>query len=156
LLCAGAVETFEGTGVLGRLGAVARGRPVLAAAFGISALSLAGLPPFSGFVAKLALLRAAFEADQYVAGGIAVAVSFLTLLSMVKIWNGVFWGERPREAPTAAAVAAPRAAALVAPAAALAVLTIVLGLGAQGLWVLSEQAASVLVDPAPYVRAVLR
>ena len=84
----------------------------------------------------------------------AVAVSFLTLFSMLKIWNGVFWGERSREAQPA--VARTRAAALVAPAAALSVLPIVLALGAQGLWVLAEQAASVLVDPAPYVRAVLR
>jgi multicomponent Na+:H+ antiporter subunit D len=156
LLCAGAVETFEGTGALGRLGALARGRPVLAAAFGISALSLAGVPPLSGFVAKLALLRAAFDLDQYAAGGVAVAVSFVTLFSMVKIWNGVFWGKRQQEPQPAVVVTGPRAAALVAPAAVLAVLTIVLGLGAQGLWVLSEQAASVLVDPAPYVRAVLR
>ncbi len=156
LLCAGAVETFEGTGVLGRLGALARERPVLAAAFGISALSLSGVPPFSGFVAKLALLRAAFDLDQYAAGGVAVAVSFVTLFSMVKIWNGVFWGERQQEPQPAAVVAGPRAAALVAPAAALAALTVGLGLGAQGLWVLSEAAASVLVDPAPYVQAVLR
>jgi multicomponent Na+:H+ antiporter subunit D len=156
LMCAGAVETFEGTGVLGRLGALARERPVLAAAFGISALSLAGVPPLSGFVAKLALLRAAFEADQYAAGGVAVAVSFVTLFSMVKIWNGVFWGERQQAPQPAVVVAGPRAAALVAPAAALAVLTIAIGLGAQVLWVLSEAAASVLVDPAPYVDAVLR
>jgi multicomponent Na+:H+ antiporter subunit D len=156
LLCAGAVETFEGTGALGRLGALARERPVLAAAFGISALSLAGVPPLSGFVAKLALLRAAFDLDQYAAGGVAVAVSFVTLFSMVKIWNGVFWGERQREPQPAVVVTRPRAAALVAPAAALAVLTVVIGLGAQGLWMLAESAASVLVDPTPYVRAVLR
>jgi multicomponent Na+:H+ antiporter subunit D len=155
-LCAGAVETFEGTGVLGRLGALARERPVLAAAFGVSAMSLTGLPPFSGFVAKLALLRAAFDADQYVFGGVAVAVSFLTLFSMLKIWNGVFWGERSREAQPAIAIGGTRAAALVAPAAALAALSIALGLGAQVLWSLSERAAALLVDQAAYVEAVLR
>jgi multicomponent Na+:H+ antiporter subunit D len=156
-LCAGAVETFEGTGALDELGALARRRPVLAAAFGVSALSLAGVPPLSGFFAKLAVLQAAFAAGDYAVGGVAVGVSFLTLLSMVKIWNGVFWGDRPseRQGPPSTPTGV-RAAALVAPAAALAALSIALGLGAQVLWSLSERAAALLVDQAAYVEAVLR
>ena len=156
-LCSGAVETFEGTGALGELGAVARRRPVLAAAFGVSALSLAGVPPLSGFFAKLALLQAAFRADDYAVAGVAVGVSFLTLFSMVKIWNGVFWGDPPAERRRpAAAPTRGRAVAIVAPAVALAVVGIAVGLGAELLWRLSEQAAGLLVDPAAYIEAVLR
>jgi len=169
-LCAGAVETFEGTGALKELGAVAGRRPVLAAAFGVSALSLAGVPPLSGFFAKLALLQAAFGADDHAVAAVAVGVSFLTLFSMVKIWNGVFWGERPAAAtattagaggaaPGDAAAAPPtrrRAGALVAPAAALAALSLAAGLGAEVLWALSQNAAALLADPAAYVEAVLR
>lgn len=172
LLCAGAVEAFEGTGTLKELGALAGRRPVLAAAFGVAALSLAGVPPLSGFFAKLALLQAAFGSEDYAVAGVAIGVSFLTLFSMVKIWNGVFWGERPVTAagtvsgtgPTAGeagpATAMPptrrRAAALVAPAAALAAISIAFGLGAELLWSLSEQAAVLLADPAAYIEAVLR
>jgi multicomponent Na+:H+ antiporter subunit D len=155
-LSAGAVETLEGTGTLDRLGGLVRRRPLLAAAFAVSALSLAGIPPLSGFVAKLALVRVAFDEQAYWAAGVAVGVSFLTLLSMVKIWNGVFWG-KPRE-PEPGGDRAPsrrRSMGVVAPAAATAVLTLVLGIGAQGLWLLADQAGEGLADPAPYVQAVL-
>ncbi|HVM27352.1 MAG TPA: monovalent cation/H+ antiporter subunit D family protein [Mycobacteriales bacterium] len=97
LLSAGAVETATGTDRLDRLGGLARREPLLAVAFLVAALSLAGLPPFSGFIAKLVLVRAAFAEQAYLAAGLAVGVSLFTLLSMMKIWNGVFWGEAPQD-----------------------------------------------------------
>jgi multicomponent Na+:H+ antiporter subunit D len=59
----------------------------------IPAFSLAGLPPFSGFLAKYSLVRAGFDDGQWVIIGIAIVVSLLTLISMTKIWIGLFWGE---------------------------------------------------------------
>lgn len=94
-LAAGAIERVEGSGRLRDLGGMARRNAVLAVAFALSALSLAGLPPLSGFFGKLLLVRAAFEAGQHLIGAVAVIVSFFTLLSMVKIWLGTFWGEDP-------------------------------------------------------------
>jgi multicomponent Na+:H+ antiporter subunit D len=95
LLSAGAVEHTHGSDRLDRLGGLALREPLLAATFLVAALSLAGLPPFSGFVAKLVLVRAALLEEQYLAAGLAIGVSLFTLLSMMKIWNGVFWGEPP-------------------------------------------------------------
>lgn len=94
-LAAGVVETTRGTGELARLGGVVRTQPVLATAFMVAALSLAGIPPLSGFVAKFLLIDAAFREGAWIGGGAAVVVSLFTLLSMVKIWNGVFWGDAP-------------------------------------------------------------
>lgn len=91
-LSTGAVEERYGTGHLDRLGGLARREPWVAVAFFAAALSLAGLPPFSGFVAKLSLLVAAQDAGQVVAVVVMVIVSLVTLLSMLKIWSGVFWG----------------------------------------------------------------
>ncbi len=54
-LVAGLIEERRGTGQLARLGGLTRLEPVLAVLFLLPALSLAGIPPFSGFVAKLAL-----------------------------------------------------------------------------------------------------
>jgi multicomponent Na+:H+ antiporter subunit D len=95
-LSAGAIEKATGTDRLDRLGGLARGQPLLAVSFLVAAFSLAGLPPFSGFVAKLVLVRAALLEEQYLAAGLAVAVSLFTLLSMMKIWNGAFWGTAPQ------------------------------------------------------------
>jgi multicomponent Na+:H+ antiporter subunit D len=96
-LAAGAIETLTGTGSLDKLGGMVRTRPMLATGFMLSALALAGIPPTSGFVGKFLLIRSAFEVGAWLLGATAVVVSFFTLLSMIKIWNGVFWGE-----PTAA------------------------------------------------------
>ncbi|MDO5633842.1 MAG: monovalent cation/H+ antiporter subunit D family protein [Micrococcus sp.] len=89
----GAVEVRYGSGRIGDLQGVAKREPILAIAFFIAALSLAGIPPFSGFVAKFTLIVAAVEAGQIAAVVVMILVSLVTLLSMLKIWNGVFWGE---------------------------------------------------------------
>ncbi|OYC98014.1 monovalent cation/H+ antiporter subunit D family protein [Microbacterium sp. Yaish 1] len=168
-LSAGAIETRFGTDRLDDLrGRVGR-EPVLMVAFGVAALSLAGIPPFSGFFAKLMLLVAAVEDGQVAAAVIAIVVSLITLLSMLKIFNAVFartvTGGEPAEPAEPAGPAgrgglavAQRSttrAALAAPAVALAAATLALGLGAQGLFALAEVAAAGLLDTTAYVRAVL-
>jgi multicomponent Na+:H+ antiporter subunit D len=92
-LVGGLIEESEGTGSLRRIGGLARTRPVLAALFLPVALSLAGLPPFSGFVAKLALVEAGLAVGSWPIVAVSLLVSLLTLVSMAKIWNGAFWGE---------------------------------------------------------------
>ncbi|NDL60446.1 monovalent cation/H+ antiporter subunit D family protein [Phytoactinopolyspora sp. XMNu-373] len=167
-LSAGAIETQEGTDRLSRLGGFARREPVLAVAFFVAALSLAGIPPFSGFVAKFTLIRAAMSEGAYIAGAVALAVSIFTLLSMLKIWNSVFWGEatstpsgQPSGSGTAAGATTLTAPSrvrirrtLIIPAVLLALVTISLGLGAEILLPLAETAAQGLVDTTAYVQAV--
>ena len=152
-LSAGAVGTIEGTDRLDRLGGLARRYPLLAIAFLGAALSLIGVPPLVGFVAKFALVRAGFGAGQYVPVAFAVVVSFFTLLSMLKIWNGVFWGDLP-----AGQVEQPARIVehlgLVLPGLVLAVLALLVGLAPQVLLALAEQAALGLLDPTAYVTSV--
>ncbi|WP_062381430.1 monovalent cation/H+ antiporter subunit D family protein [Demequina pelophila] len=94
-LSTGAVEVRYGTGSLDRLGGLAKREPWIAVSFFAAALSLAGVPPFSGFVAKLSLLMASLSEGQIVAAVLMVLVSIVTLMSMLKIWSGVFWGHPP-------------------------------------------------------------
>src|SRR5699024_9939024 len=63
----GAVEVRYGTGVIGALGATFRTKPIIAVAFMIAALSLAGIPAFSGFAAKFMLILGAVESGQIAA-----------------------------------------------------------------------------------------
>jgi multicomponent Na+:H+ antiporter subunit D len=151
-LAVGAVERTRGTGDLTRLGGMARRSPLLAVAFLVPALSLAGIPPLSGFVAKFTLVLAAVREEAYVAAAVAVAVSLFTLLSMLKIWNGAFWGDEPDTRPASVTERVPRR--LILPALALAAVTVALGLGAEGLLALSVTAAENLVDTGAYVEAV--
>jgi multicomponent Na+:H+ antiporter subunit D len=156
-LAAGAVHRLEGTDDLDELGGLMRVRPWLGIAFLLPALALAGLPPSSGFIGKFLLVRAAFEAGAFWAGATAVAVSLLTLLSMIKIFNGAFWGQRPDDAPARpVAPTAVRARLMVALPLTLGLATIVLGLGATGLLDLVGEAADALIDPSAYLAAVTR
>jgi len=92
-LVEGIVENDTGTSALDRVGGLARRSGLFAVLFLIPALSLAGIPPFSGFVAKVGIIEAGFSGADWVIVGVALLASLLTLVSMVKIWTGVFWGD---------------------------------------------------------------
>ncbi|QWC84025.1 monovalent cation/H+ antiporter subunit D family protein [Nocardioidaceae bacterium] len=162
-MSAGAVEVRSGSARLDVVAAVARREPWLAAAFAMAALSLAGLPPFSGFVAKLTIILASVDAGRPVVAAVAIAVSLLTLLSMLKIWDSLFVSAPPEPATSehgtggGVAVQAPARVgmALTAPSLVLAVVTLGLGLGGEGLLALTGTAAEGLVDTSAYVAAVL-
>ena len=60
-LVAGIVEREQGTGSLDGSGGMLHQRPLVAALFAPLALSIAGIPPFGGFVPKLGLVQAGLE-----------------------------------------------------------------------------------------------
>jgi multicomponent Na+:H+ antiporter subunit D len=158
-LVSGLIETVTGTAALHSLGGLVRRSSLAAVAFLAAGLSLAGIPPLSGFFGKLLLLQAGFAAGAWTVSGISLAVGLLTLFSMAKIWAGVFWGE-PQEPPPlpAARGAGPlRAPALMSGATvALVAVTLAVANLAQPVWHLCLRAAQELLDPrAAYIAAVL-
>jgi multicomponent Na+:H+ antiporter subunit D len=160
-LTAGLVELRAGSGRLARIGGLASILPVIALLFLLPALSLAGIPPFSGFVAKLALVEAGLEAREYLVVAISLAVSLLTLFSMTKIWANAFWG-KPQVEPGDEAAAAGSAQwpvggpiLMVGATAALALVSVGIAVAAGPLYDLSERAAIDLIDREVYVTAVL-
>ena len=161
-LVSGLVEHRAGTGQLARLSGLARAEPVLALLFLLPALSLAGIPPFSGFVAKLALVDAGLGAGHHAIVGVSLAVSLLTLYSMTKIWSNAFWGPEPTSSPPAheTGTAVPGLHGdrrlMVASTATLATLSIAIAIAAGPLYQLSERAASDVIDPVNYAEAVLQ
>ena len=158
-LVSGVAHFIHGTYDLKKLGGLYKNFPGLSVLFLIPALSLAGVPPLSGFFGKLTLAQAGIESEQYVIVATALAVGLLTLFSMTKIWLEVFWKAPPRLPPesTAARVFGSRATynLLLAPIVLLALSTIALSLAAEAILALSLRAAEQLMDPAEYIRAVL-
>jgi len=153
-LVSGIVQHEEGRLSLADLGGLYKNRPALSVLFLIPALSLAGVPPLSGFFAKLALVRAGLDLRSYPVVTAALAVSLLTLFSMTKIWAEAFWKPAPMpEAEGRKKKSAP--ATLYAPIIALAALTVAIGLWAEPMFALAMRAAGQLSDPAGYIRAVL-
>jgi len=151
-LVAGIIERQTGTAALSRLSGLVRRSPLLAASFAVAALSLAGIPPFSGFVAKLALVQAGIAEGRYVVVAVSLVVSLCTLFSMSKIWGGAFWGpQEPEEPPRPLRTPWPMTAATVG----LVVVSLGITAFAGPLYGYSEAAARDLLDPTPYVSAVL-
>ncbi len=148
-LIGGIAERVEGTQDLKKMGGALELAPGVAAMFLVSALSLAGMPPFSGFLSKLVLVRAGLSGGNYVVVGVSLVTSFLTLYSMSKIWSYGFWREKVRE--RAGAGYRP----LMAPTAILVGFTVVMGLGAQPFLRLASDAAKDVTNPQAYVSTVL-
>ncbi|HYN99042.1 MAG TPA: Na+/H+ antiporter subunit D [Actinomycetota bacterium] len=162
-LAAGLIERAGGESKLSRLGGMVHQTPVIAVLFLLPALSLAGIPPFSGFVAKLGLVQAGVAQQEWALVAVSLAVSALTLFSMTKIWAGVFWGvpeEVPagREAGVLAAGSGPMGApaGMILATAALVALSIAIALASGPLWDLSTRAAAELLDPSVYISTVFR
>src|SRR5690606_3134838 len=96
-LVAGLIEYRTGTTQLDRLGGLARATPVLAVLFFVPAMNLAGIPPFSGFLGKLALIQAGSAPGDWLAYAAVAAgllTSLLTLYAVAKAWNRAFWQPR--------------------------------------------------------------
>ncbi len=157
-LVGGIIEETTGTGQLRRLGGLMHRAPVLAVLFLLPALSLAGIPPLSGFIAKLSLVLAGFAGAQYVASGVALAVGLLTLFSMTKIWNGVFWGESGEAsvAPEGTDARLQVPPLMMWSTAVMVAVSLGFVVVAGPLFEFSERAAEVLLDRTDYIEAVLR
>ena len=96
-LVVGLIERQAGASTLRRLGGLATASPLLAFVFLVPALNLGGIPPFSGFIGKVALLEAGSQRGSVLAwflvGG-AVLTSLLTLYVVARVWTKAFWRAR--------------------------------------------------------------
>jgi multicomponent Na+:H+ antiporter subunit D len=157
-LVGGLVEEATGTGQLHRLGGLVHSAPLAAVTFLVVSLSLAGIPPLSGFVGKLALVQAGFGAGAYWVVGVSLAVSLLTLFSMVKIWAGVFWGKADEPPPIAESMEVSRLRfprLMSGATVGIATVSVAIAVLAGPIYAYSERAASDLADPTRYVAEVL-
>jgi multicomponent Na+:H+ antiporter subunit D len=148
-LISGITERASGSQELKEMGGLLNTYPVVATLFMLAALSLAGLPPFSGFFAKLALLTAGVQEEQYIYVSVALLGSLLTLVSMSKIYVYVFWGEGKPERTRSV-----RHMDLLLPTAFLILITVALGLVGEPVLQLAQQAAMQLLSREAYIEAV--
>ena len=105
-----------------------RNYPLLGWLFFLTILSLAGIPPLSGFIGKAIYRARAVEAGSFVLLGIGFLSSMFVLYSLLRIFMNTFWGEtiisEDEEVPLKKR--------LLLPCVLLGIGTITLGLGAEG------------------------
>lgn len=148
-LVSGVMLRLRRTTDMDGLGALYRDQPVFAAFAMIPMFSLAGVPPLSGFLGKLAIVQGSFAAGAYWVGATVLGVGLLTLLSMARVWADAFWK------PTRRGDASTPGTPLLATIAALSVLSLAVTVAAEPLFALTSRAAEELLDPHGYVAAVL-
>ena len=96
-LIAAIVWRLTGSYDLRRIGGLYVARPWLTLLLLVPALSLVGIPPLSGFWAKLLLLQETIAQGRVAWTVVALLVSVLTLYSVMKIWMEAFWKRHPVE-----------------------------------------------------------
>jgi multicomponent Na+:H+ antiporter subunit D len=149
-LVSGVLLRLRRTTDMAGLGGMYRDQKVFSALAMVPIFSLAGVPPLSGFLGKLAILEGTFAASAYWTSGVVLVVSLLTLLSMGRTWADSFW----RPAAEAQDLAAPSAPLLMT-IAALSLVTVGMTIGAEPLYELTSRGAQQLLQPDEYVSAVL-
>ncbi|GAA0359213.1 Na+/H+ antiporter subunit D [Bacillus horti] len=152
-LFAGATQKVTGTTDLYKMGGLLRTHPWLGWLFLTAALSLAGIPPFSGFFSKFALILAGFQEQRYIIVVVSLIVGLLTLFSMMKIFIYVFWGKQKMKSEDL--LQEKQTWGLLLPILPLILLTVVLGIGAESIFQYSMGIAEQLLDPSQYIKAVL-
>ena len=153
----GLIEHAGGSSRITSLGNMVRSAPVVAVLFLLPALSLAGVPPLSGFIPKFALAEAGVTDHRFTIVAVSLVVSLLTLFSMMKIWIGVFWSpvtEPPTGRPhEVGRIGGPTL--MIVPTGVLTALGIAIAVFAGPLYDFCQRAAEDLLDPTAYVNAVL-
>jgi multicomponent Na+:H+ antiporter subunit D len=113
---------------------------LVAAAFAVGALSVAGVPPAAGFLGKLEMFRAGIVVQSVPLVVLLVVGSALSLVYMFQIYQRRFWREDP-----SMSTASPLPLRLLT--AAVALLVLATGLWPEPLLAISGRAADALLAP---------
>lgn len=178
-LVVGLIERQAGASTLRRLGGLAAASPLLAFVFIVPALNLGGIPPFSGFIGKVALLEAGAQSGSVLAWLLvagSVVTSLLTLYVVARVWTKAFWRARVDAPEGAMADSAPSALlehysqdvafvdrddvgrmpiGMVVPTMSLIAVGLALTVAAGPLFSYSDRAADEVLDRGQYISAVL-
>jgi multicomponent K+:H+ antiporter subunit D len=134
-----------------------RAGPMLPAAnllgglFLVLALAVAGVPPLSGFIGKVLIIKASFDTPALAwIMAIVLSTSLLTLMALARAGSTMFF----KTETNAGAATLPDAANLV-PVAAVAAISLLYVVFASPIYSYTAAAAAQLLNPADYIEAVL-
>lgn len=157
-LISGLIRQLRGTMDMERLGGLYGEYPKLSLLIALVMFSLAGIPPLSGFWPKIYLIEGAVINNNYLYVTGLIAGSFVTLYVIAKLWARVFWKVASQDSiiqDSFKSLKFYNKALLVAPIGLLTLCTLYIGFNAEMVIGVSTRIASELLDPAPYIKAVM-
>lgn len=159
-LMAGLIYKIKGSYNIRRLGGFYKSYPKLSLLMAIPLFSLVGIPPLSGFWAKIFFIESGFESKEYILVMAIILGSLFTLIIIARIWSEVFWKESV-ELPKRDYIryfhelTRLNQYAVVVPIVFLTLITAFIGFGADYIIRISQHVAGELVNTSYYIEAVL-
>jgi multicomponent Na+:H+ antiporter subunit D len=150
-LLVGIMIKITGTSDLKQIKGLIKTYPGLGWTFFIATITLAGVPPFSGFVGKLLIIQGGFEAKDYLGAGIVLFSSLLVLFSVMKIFINGFWGEADSYPASTRSIRP----LLVSPVV-LVSIACLYGVSSEFIYSYIGDASYILSHPTAYIEAVLK
>lgn len=147
LLGAGLNQKLTGTINLDEMGGMMVKAPFASILLLVGFLSLAGIPPLSGFFSKFFLIQAGFGQGLYLATSIALGMGVVSLFYNFSTYQRFAWGGGGGEVKSAPA-------SMYAPVAFLSAFAIIFGFGVTWLYDWSLLVSEQIMNPALYIAAM--
>lgn len=156
----GIVYKIKGSYSLNELGGIFKKFPIVSIIFLFSAFALSGIPPLAGFWAKLSVAFVGIENNEYILVAVSLIAGILTLVSMTKIWNFVFWMDSATEEINESEDRFIKSSfqqrfSLYFPSLLLLLIIVTFSIFISPVYNIAEIAASQLMNPEGYIKAVL-
>lgn len=150
-LLIGTMISMTDTTQLTQMSGLMKNYPLLGWSFFIAMLSLAGIPPLSGFIGKVLISQGAITNGNYVLLALSLLSSLFVLYSLLRIFKNCFWGETIISKEDQV----PLQNRFLVPTLILVLLTFGIGFGTESLSVYVTDAADTLMNPDIYTDAIL-
>ncbi|MBU2927604.1 proton-conducting transporter transmembrane domain-containing protein [Winogradskyella psychrotolerans] len=134
--------------------------PLISLLIIIPFFSLVGVPPLSGFWAKLTLISESFKSGNYWLIAAILFATFITLFVIARIWAEVFWKEskplpKLQNFRYFEKLKLEKKILIVGPIVFLTLISLYIGFGAEYIQRLATRVANELMDNQQYIQAVL-
>ncbi|MFB6253357.1 MAG: complex I subunit 5 family protein [Halobacteriaceae archaeon] len=149
-LITGTIKDRVGTSYFNQLGNLSNVFPIIAASFFIGGITLIGLPPLTGFFAKVLIFNTAIKTGSTIGIAIALLGAVFTLIYVSRAWQRAFWGSGSQEYNETS-----HDNIQILMIAVLAIVIIGFGLGFDLLYQFARDAAIAAINRHDYITAVL-